>query len=64
MQTEGKKILLLPAWPIDWNCTFKLHAPFQTTLRGHISGGKVDQLTVEPDSRRADITIYGGQHLP
>jgi len=64
MQTEGRKILLLPAWPSDWNCTFKLHAPLQTTVCGHVSGGKVDRLTVDPDSRRADITIYGGQHLP
>ena len=27
MQTPGRKILLLPAWPGDWDVDFKLHAP-------------------------------------
>lgn len=57
MQTEGKKILLLPAWPKDWNCTFKLHAPYQTTVSGRVEGGKVLDLNVEPESRKQDVMI-------
>lgn len=64
MQTEDKKILLLPAWPKEWNCTFKLHAPFKTVLSGSVTHGKVTLLTVDPPERRKDVMIAGGQTLP
>ena len=64
MQTEGRKILLLPAWPKDWNCTFKLHAPFKTTVSGSVSEGKVTSLAVDPPERAKDVLIAGGQPLP
>lgn len=64
MQTEGKKILLLPAWPKEWNCTFKLHAPFRTTVSGTVLGGKITSLDVDPKERREDVMIAGGQSLP
>ena len=57
MQTEGKKILLLPAWPKDWNCTFKLNAPYKTTISAHVEGGKIQDLVVDPESRKADVII-------
>jgi len=57
MQTFGKRILLLPAWPKDWNVDFKLHAPYQTTVEGKVVDGKVTQLIVNPESRRKDIEI-------
>jgi alpha-L-fucosidase 2 len=55
MQTDGKKILLLPAWPKEWNASFKLHAPFQTTVEGRVENGKVLDLKVTPESRGKDI---------
>ena len=58
MQTEGKKILLLPAWPQDWNCTFKLHAPYKTIVSGRVEGGKIQNLVVDPDFRKADVIIH------
>jgi alpha-L-fucosidase 2 len=58
MQTEGKKILLLPAWPKDWNCTFKLHASYKTIVSGRVEGGKIQNLVVDPDSRKADVIIH------
>lgn len=64
MQTEGHKILLLPAWPKDWNCTFKLRASFNTTVFGAVVGGKIISLAVDPKERRKDIMISGGQPLP
>jgi hypothetical protein len=57
MQTEGKKILLLPAWPKDWNCTFRLNAPYKTTISAHVEGGKIQDLVVDPESRKADVII-------
>ncbi|MEN9468489.1 MAG: hypothetical protein RL630_222 [Verrucomicrobiota bacterium] len=55
IQTDGKKIFLLPAWPKDWNASFKLHAPYQTTVEGRVENGKVLDLKVTPESRKKDI---------
>jgi hypothetical protein len=57
MQTDGKKIILLPAWPKDWNASFKLHAPYQTTVEGQVENGKVLDLKVTPESRKKDIQL-------
>lgn len=59
MQTVGRKILLLTAWPIDWNADFKLHAPYGTTVEGRIVKGRVIDLKVTPKSRATDVTIKG-----
>ena len=40
LQTEGRKILLFPAWPKAWDVEFKLHAPFNTTQKASIASGK------------------------
>jgi hypothetical protein len=55
MQTIGRRIVLLPAWPAEWDCDFKLHAPGQTVLEGKVRAGKVVDLMVTPASRRADV---------
>jgi hypothetical protein len=55
MQTVGKKIYLLPAWPKTWDVDFKLHAPYQTTVTAKVRAGKVKELAVIPESRRADV---------
>ncbi len=60
MQCEGKQILIAPAWPKDWDCDFKLHAPYRTTVQGTIRGGKVTKLTVTPAARRHDVVIHSG----
>lgn len=57
MQTPGRKILLLPAWPKGWDADFKLHAPYNTTLQGRVVNGKVENLVVTPASRAADVKI-------
>jgi len=57
VQTEGRKIFLLPAWPKDWDVEFKLHAPQQTVLEGVYRDGKLVSLKVTPESRRADVVL-------
>ena len=57
MQYEGDRIFLLPAWPKDWNCDFKLHAPRNTTIEGRVENGELKDLVVTPASRRADVVI-------
>jgi len=55
LQCEGKKILLFPAWPKEWAVSFKLHAPYNTTVEGELRDGKVVSLKVTPKSRAADV---------
>ena len=57
MQTDGKKIMLFPAWPKHWDTHFKLHAPYQTTVEAVLRNGRVEDLKVIPESRRKDVVI-------
>ena len=55
LQYNGRKIYVLPAWPKGWNASFKLHAPFNTTVEGKVVDGKLIDLIVTPASRKADV---------
>jgi alpha-L-fucosidase 2 len=57
MQTDGRRIQLLPAWPANWIADFKLHAPLETTVEGHVEGGKMTRLVVTPTSRANDVIV-------
>jgi hypothetical protein len=57
MQYDGKRIQLLPAWPSDWSADFKLHAPYRTTVEGHVEHGKITNLKVTPQSRAKDVVL-------
>jgi alpha-L-fucosidase 2 len=57
MQYDGKRIQILPAWPNDWIADFKLHAPYQTTVEGHVENGKITNLKVIPQSRAKDVVL-------
>lgn len=57
LQTDGRKIYLLPAWPKNWDVHFKLHAPYQTTIECVVKNGKVQVLEVWPESRRKDVVL-------
>jgi alpha-L-fucosidase 2 len=61
MQCDGKRIQLLPAWPDDWTADFKLHAPYQTTVEGHVEHGKVTRLKVIPAERAKDVVVVNPQ---
>ena len=57
MQCDGDRILLLPAWPREWNVDFQLCAPRQTTVRAVWRDGKLATLEVTPAARRADVVL-------
>jgi alpha-L-fucosidase 2 len=57
MQCNGQRIQLLPAWPEDWTADFKLHAPDQTTVEGHVENGRITRLKVVPASRTKDVVV-------
>jgi len=57
LQTDGRKIYLLPAWPRDWNADFKLHAPYNTIVECVVQNGRIKTLKVTPEIRSKDVTI-------
>jgi len=57
MQCDGKQIVLLPAWPKEWNVSFKLHAPYNTTIDCVYQDGKIQKLDVEPRERAKDVVV-------
>lgn len=58
MQADGKRILLGPAWPAEWGVSFKLRAPYQTTVEGRVQNGKIVVDKVTPESRLKDIETF------
>ncbi len=57
MQTDGKKIMLFPAWPKNIDVHFKLHAPYSTVVEAEIKQGKLIILKVSPEARKADVIL-------
>jgi hypothetical protein len=57
LQTPGNQILLLPAWPADWDVDFKLHAPRRTVVEARVRNGVITRLKVTPRSRSADVQV-------
>ncbi len=55
MQTDGDKIFVLPAWPEEWDVSFKLHAPKQTIIEVTCRDGHIQSLQVTPKSRQQDV---------
>ncbi len=61
MQTSGDRILLFPAWPRDWDVSFRLHAPGKTVVEGELRGGKLRALKVTPANKEKDVTVFEPQ---
>ena len=58
VQYDGEQILLLPAWPKDWNAKFKLRAPQNTTIEGEVKNGKLENLKVTPSNRLDNVINF------
>jgi hypothetical protein len=52
-----KPTRLLPAWPKDWNVSFLLHAPYQTTVEGEVKDDRLVTCKVTPSERMKDVII-------
>ena len=55
MQCDGNNIYIGAGLPDDWNVKFKLCAPQNTIVEGHISKGKVINLIVTTEYRKKDV---------
>ena len=58
MQTPGRAIHLLPAWPKAWDVDFRLRAPEQTVVTGKVRDGEIVELEVTPPTRRNDVVVH------
>jgi hypothetical protein len=57
LQTDGKRILLFPAWTKDKDVHFKLHAPYNTTVEATLVNGTIKSLIIIPAERTKDVEI-------
>lgn len=64
VQEAGDKILLLPAWPANWNADFKLHVAGNTVVTGKVVDGKLEEWDISPASRKAKVVVYDPQPIP
>ena len=55
LQSDGRRIFLLPAWPEDWDVSFRLRAAGGAMVECVYRDGKVRSLRIEPEDRRRDI---------
>jgi len=63
VQEAGSKILLLPAWPGDWDADFKLHVA-GGVIAGTVKGGKLLAWDIQPAARKNDVVVCGPQTTP
>ena len=56
-----QSVLLFPAWPFDWDVSFKLRAPLNTVIEAACVNGSLVKLIVTPPERRADVQLAGCQ---
>ena len=60
---EGR-IFLLPAWPKNWDVTFRLRVPGNTQIDAVVEGGVIRSLVVNPLARRDQVTVPPEWKLP
>jgi hypothetical protein len=63
VQEAGEKILLLPAWPADWDADFKLHVAQHTVISGRVKDGALMSWSIEPAARKRDVVVYQPQRV-
>jgi hypothetical protein len=56
IQSDGDSIFLFPAWPVDWDVRFRLHAPGNTTVEGVLENGNLVEIKVNPEARKINLS--------
>jgi hypothetical protein len=57
IQEVGDSILLMPAFPSEWDADFKIYASRNTVIEGKYQDGKFEELSITPKSRKKDLVI-------
>eukprot|EP01049_Picozoa_sp_SAG25_P010147 SAG25_NODE_1079_length_4095_cov_1.941191_4_plen_150_part_01 len=58
-----ESVLLLPAWPCEWDCNFTVSAPRRTTITGSVKDGTLSY-AVTPRSRESAVRAGSCQPVP
>jgi len=64
VQEAGERILLLPAWPADWDVDFRLHLRQGTILSATVKDGHLVTWDIRPAARRAQVVVCPLQTVP
>jgi len=64
VQEAGDRILLLPAWPADWDVDFRLHLAGATVLSGVVKDGELLRWDISPPARKAHVVLCQPQSRP
>ncbi len=54
---DGDSIYIFPAWPVDRDISFRLHAPGRTVVEASLRDGRLTDLKVTPESRRKSVIL-------
>lgn len=57
LQSVNNKMYLFPAWPVEWDVDFKVHAPENTIVEAKLKAGKITYLNVTPEEREKDLVV-------
>ncbi len=64
VQEANGKILLLPAWPANWDVDFRQHLTGGAVISGTVKDGELVRWDIDPISRRNDVVVYEPQKTP
>lgn len=62
LYNDNMQMYLFPAWPKEWNVTFKLHGLNQTTVECDYQNKKVVHLNITPNARKKDLSLLNIIH--
>ena len=57
VQEAPGKILLLPAWPANWDADFKLHLSGGAVISGTVKDGKLIRWDIAPSTRKSEVVV-------
>lgn len=57
MQVKGNNVYILPAFPKEWNVSFKLHPNSTTTIELEYKDGKIKKMDIYPEEEKNNIII-------
>ena len=64
VQEAAGKILLLLAWPADWDADFKLHVAGGGVITGTVKDGKLIAWDIQPAARKSEVVVRDPQAAP
>jgi hypothetical protein len=58
LQTDGGKIRVMPAWPKNWDVSFRLHGTDKTVVECVYRGGKIEKLEITPKDKQVILPEF------